>query len=256
MNDSAHYAYIQARLQARHGQRPDDTLWRRLQSVGDLASYIHIARKTKLRPWMLGLHATQGSHAIELSLRRQFRAYVDDISHWLPGSWGVTIRWVKRLPDLPALQQLLTTESVPVWILNDPALRAFGSENPTARAEAMLNSDCACLLRAWNRGQTLDEGWFEYWQSQWPDNTRHKAGLAYLGRMIKQHIQMLRSQSGRSSDPQRETLARHLLVAFRRYSFQPAVVYAHLALTALDLERLRGDLVRRALFPESTDAHS
>lgn len=256
MNDSARYAYVQARLQARHGQRPDSTLWRRLQSAGDLAGYIHIARKTKLRPWVLSLHATQGSHAIELSLRKQFRTYVDDISHWLPGPWGRTVRWVKRLPDLPALQLLLTSESVPVWILNDPDLRRFGSENPALRKQAMQNSDCACLLRAWNQGNPLDEGWFEHWQSRWPDNRRHKAGLESLTRLMQQHTHELRSQSGRSSAPRRETLARQLVVAFRRYSFQPAAVYAHLALTALDLERLRGDLARRALFAESADTLS
>jgi hypothetical protein len=42
--------------------------------------------------------------------------------------------------------------------------------------------------------------------------------------------------------------------AFRRYSFQPAAACAHLALIALDLEKLRGDLVRRVLFSEAPGA--
>ena len=253
MKHRARYAYVQARLQARHGQRPDEALWGRLQGVGDLAGFIQIARKTALRPWVLGLHASQGSHDIELALRRQFRSYVDGVSDWIPGRWGKAVRWVKRLPDLPALQQLLTAEPVPVWILDDPELRRFGSESPAARIEALENSDCAALIQAWKQGGSLGEGWLQHWQTLWPDNSVYRRGLEYFTRLFELHIQALHAESGVSSGARREALAQQLVVAFRRYSFQPTAVYAHLALTALDLERLRGNLARRALFPESTE---
>ena len=45
-----------------------------------------------------------------------------------------------------------------------------------------------------------------------------------------------------------DALASRLNYAFRRYSFQPAAACAHLALIAFDLQQLRGELVRRALF--------
>jgi hypothetical protein len=49
-------------------------------------------------------------------------------------------------------------------------------------------------------------------------------------------------------------LRTRLAFVFRRYSFQPAAAFAHLALVALDLQILRGALVRRALVPEQVRA--
>jgi hypothetical protein len=53
-----------------------------------------------------------------------------------------------------------------------------------------------------------------------------------------------------------EALATSLGAAFRRHSFKPAAACAHLGLVALDLERLRGELVQRALFEETTAVQS
>jgi hypothetical protein len=36
---------------------------------------------------------------------------------------------------------------------------------------------------------------------------------------------------------------------FRKHAFQPAAVFIHLLLVALDMERLRGSVMQRALFP-------
>lgn len=104
MNNVAHFAYAQARLQARHGQRADEQVWRRLHSTGDLSNYLQMARQTVLRPWVIGIDTSQSSHDIEFSLRRQFCRYVDDVSHWLPADWRAALQALKRLPALPALQ--------------------------------------------------------------------------------------------------------------------------------------------------------
>ena len=45
-----------------------------------------------------------------------------------------------------------------------------------------------------------------------------------------------------------DILQARLVSAFRRYSFLPAAAFLHLALTSLDLARLRGDLLVRKLF--------
>jgi hypothetical protein len=49
--------------------------------------------------------------------------------------------------------------------------------------------------------------------------------------------------------PLRRTLQARLTLLFRRAMLDPAAAFAYLALTALDLERLRGELLRRAAFP-------
>jgi len=47
----------------------------------------------------------------------------------------------------------------------------------------------------------------------------------------------------------RRALAVRLSLLYRRATLDPAVAFIFLALSALDMERLRGELLRRALFP-------
>ncbi|MEA2078575.1 MAG: hypothetical protein U9P00_01725, partial [Pseudomonadota bacterium] len=65
MNNVVRFAYAQARLQARHGQRADEKVWRHLHSTGDLSNYLQMARQTVLRPWVIGIDGSQSSHDIE-----------------------------------------------------------------------------------------------------------------------------------------------------------------------------------------------
>ncbi len=256
MSHQASFAYAQARLQARHGLRPGEPLWQRLASAGDLANYLQQAQRTALRPWVLGMQATQSSHAIELSLRRHFRTYVDEVADWLPGHWGGAVRWIRRMPDLPALQHLVRGETAPPWLLEDPELRPFASENIASRLEAMHNSDCASLATAWQRGDTLYEGWLEQWQRHWKGSRPFAEGFSCLARLLRQYLQVRPARQAVTSDRRRHMLVSGLNYTFRRYSFEPAAACAHLGLIALDLEKLRSDLLQRALFAESTGVRS
>ena len=47
----------------------------------------------------------------------------------------------------------------------------------------------------------------------------------------------------------RRTLQARLALLLRRATLEPAAVFIHLALSALDWERLRAELLRRAWFP-------
>ena len=247
MNRVARFAYAQARLQARHGQRADEQVWRRLRSTGDLADYLQMTRRTVLRPWVIGIDSTQSSHDIEFSLRRQFCRYVDDVSRWLPADWRAVFQALKHLPLLPALQHLLSGASVPAWMLDDAELRRFASEHVQRRTEVIQASGYGYLAQAWQRGETLYDAWYDNGRHQWPEPAGFKTAMNQLGQLILQHLGSQASASD-STRQQREVLAGRLTTAFRCYSFQPAAAFAHLALVALDLEQLRGDLLSRRLF--------
>lgn len=249
VNNVMRFAYAQARLQARHGQRADEQVWRRLHSTGDLANYLQMARQTALRPWVIGIDISQGSHDIEFSLRRQFCRYVDDVSHWLPAAWRAALQALKRLLVLPALQHLLSGSSVPAWMLDDPELRYFASEDARLRMEAIQASEYGYLVQAWQRGETLYDAWYDNWQHQWPGPTRLNAAMEQLGRLLLRHIRS-QDSTGTSTLQRRDVLVSRLNGVFRRFSFQPAAAFAHLALVALDLAQLRGDLLSRKLFAE------
>lgn len=254
MSHGASFAYAQARLQARHGRRPTEPLWRRLASTGDLANFLQQAQRTTLRPWVLGMQATQTSHALELSLRQRFRNYIDEVACWLPGNWGAVVRPVKQLPDLPALQYLLRGETAPEWLLEDAVLRPFASENMAKRLEAMHGAGCGYLATAWQRGDPLYQAWLEHWQDQWQRSRRFAAGLACLGRLLRSFLQESRAGQAAASGLPRRRLVSGLNQAFRRHSFEPAAACAHLGLVALDLEVLRGELLQRALFTGTAGA--
>lgn len=254
MSTQAKFAYMQARLQARHGLRPEARIWHRLQGTPDLASYLHAARKTPLSPWVIGLHATHGTHEIEHALRLQFREYVDQVAHWLPTQWAGTLHWLALLPDLPAMRHLLSGEAAPAWMLNNPRLRPFTSENMATRIQAMLDSSWHDIVAAWHGGQSPADAWLIHWQSRWPRPVGLQAGMRYLSGLFQQQLWQAREQTPASTQRQRERLTQQLQSAFRRYSFQPAAACAHLGLVALDLEQLRNDLVSRALFADNAEA--
>jgi hypothetical protein len=254
MTETAQFRYAQARLQARHGDRPSDSDWRRLRAVGGLSNYLQLARQMKLRRWVDVIQTRDNSHSIELALRHQFRCYAEEIARWLPARWGKPVRLLQRLPDLPALQHLLAGGTAYNWMLDDPWLRPFASDSMVVRRECMQDSDCAALLRGWRDKDPLYGVWLEYWHSQWPRAPRLTAGLEQLCRLFGAHLRAWQEPATHPSDPQREALAYRLEAAFRRYSFQPAAACAHLALIALDLEKLRGDLVTRRLFAETAEA--
>ena len=256
MKSAAQFAYAQARLQARHGLRPGEQTWRQLQGVGDLANYLHVVRRTSLRPWVLGMNGSHSSHNHELLLRQRFREYVDEVAGWLPSDWSESVRWLKRLPDLPALQHLLAGNAAPGWLLQDPMLSDFASEQRELRLEAFKQSDCASLAAAWQKGTSLPVAWLEHWQQLLSTDALKDAG-------IRQMIRLYRNQLGPQIDPavadtghQRQQLETQLTTLFRRYSFQATAAYAHLGLIALDLEKLRSGLVGRILFPDTLKAAS
>ena len=250
MNRTSSFAYMQARIQARHGMRPEEQVWQRLRGTTDLANYLHAARNTTLAPWVTGLHATHGTHEIEHALRQVFRDHVERVAHWLPSRWDGTIHWLSLLPDLPAIQHLLNNEAAPAWMLNNPRLRPYTSENMTTRMQAMLDSSWHDIVEAWQDGQPPVAAWLERWQGRWPGPSSLHGGMRYLSDLLRQQTHRPSKQSPTSTPRQRERLVQQLQGAFRRYTFQPAAACAHLGLVAVDLERLRAELVSRALFAD------
>jgi hypothetical protein len=248
MSTTATFAYVQVRLQARHGARPDETVWRRLQGTSDFANYLQLARHTPLRSWVAALDPGQGSDKIEGELRRLFRRHVDEVAGWVEPAWRPAVLWVHRLPDLSALQYLFTGEPVPAWLQDDQELHDMGCLPVDARLDVIRQSDCNIFFVAWQAGESLPDAWLAHWRALWPGAARHDHGLEALGKALRQYLRVLQADACGSTQERCEALQLQLASAFRRYSFQPAAVFSHLALTALELARLRGDLLVRQLF--------
>jgi hypothetical protein len=248
MSVTASFAYVQVRLQARHGARPDEAVWRQLQGTSDFANYLQLARHTPLRPWVATLDPGQSSDGIESELRRLFRCHVDEVAAWVVPRWRPAVLWVRRLPDLPALQYLFGDAPIPAWIQEDPELREMGCLPVAARLDGIQQSECTVFFSAWQAGESLPDAWLAHWRALWPKAARYDQGLESLVTALRQYLQVLQADSRGSVQSRCEALQVQLLSAFRRYSFQPAAVFSYLALTALQLARLRGELLVRQLF--------
>ena len=70
----AAFAYAQARLQSRHGERPGPLDWRRVQGVEDVTLYLQVARRTRLDRWVEEAAIARGVHPH--ALRHSFATHL------------------------------------------------------------------------------------------------------------------------------------------------------------------------------------
>ncbi|HZX25220.1 MAG TPA: hypothetical protein VFF18_16935 [Woeseiaceae bacterium] len=219
----AGFSYVQARIQARHGRRPDESDWSRLESCESVHAYLEAARTGVLSAWAEGLNAEDGIHRLEASIRRSWRHYLDQVASWSPEPWRAAIEWCGCLPDVPTAAHVAAAEQPPVWLSSE---EQSGTEAPGS----------------------LDE-WREEWRARMPSpDSGERAGLAALEAAVDDWVAANRDREQDSvarAASLRERLEHRVTTVFRRHALGPAAVFAHLLLTALDVQRFRGGLARR-----------
>jgi len=247
--------YALARVSARHGQRLDEGAWRRLEASRDVSHYVAAARSSALAYWVSSVEHDHDCHAIERILRGQWRRYVDGVAAWHPRVWQGWLAWLAWLPGLSLLAQLARPEAVPKWVLADPLYGPISLGTTADRADALAHTELAALRPAVAGGAAPGAAWSAAWQVLRPRTdiaTEHFQQL--LRRALEQHQQaLLRATDGAA--PLRKELANHLQSLFRAAAGTVIVTVSHLALVALDLERLRGGLARRSLFGANQAEH-
>ena len=80
MSGRADWSYVQARLQARHGDRLDEGDWRSLEAAKSLDHFHDRARMSSLRRFTERLDTQMSAHAIERALRVEWRRYVAEVA--------------------------------------------------------------------------------------------------------------------------------------------------------------------------------
>ena len=249
MSTQPRWQYVQARLQARHGERLAEADWRRLEAAQSLDHFIERVRATPLHRFTERLNAGMTSHAIERLLRLAWKGYVAEIAGWLDRDWQPAVLWTEHFPDLPLLDALLKGET-PAWIIHDPKLAPFADGDRQQRVASLEKSPLSPLAPAPGRQTTIARRWNAHWQSLWPQPGPAEAGALHdLAATAASHVARLAEAAPpETSAPYRLELAKSLTRLFRRHGASPISVFSHLPLAALDLERLRGGLMRRRLF--------
>lgn len=243
-----HLAYAQARVQARLALRIETLEWQRLGAVCGLGPYLREFRSSSLGDWIAGISVLSDSHEIEQRLRQQFRHAVAETVGWVPEPWRPSVAWVGWLAHLPLLPPLLSGEQAPTWLLTDPLLGPCLDGAQRLRPVALAAAGGDELLRGGSGGMGLGEIWQLGWQRRWPRPSRE------VHRGLEELMLLLGTGWSAPSPPLAQAadalgrLGRRLEQLFHAQILRPPILFIYLALVGLDLRRLRGELLSRALF--------
>jgi hypothetical protein len=256
--DCGSLEYAHARVQARHGLRAGDRAWQRLETTRDFAALLEVARQSPLRPWTAGITAPAQPHQIEGRLRMHWRAAVEEVTSWMPLPWQASLRWCAALPELPALQHLARGHAASGWMHDDASYRALAAAPTGERQAALAGGPFAPLAPAWPAPEALAQEWYAQWLRRLPRPLASgTASLAQVAAALSDHAGAFAAAAASGAAHGtllRRALQARLVLLMRRATAEPALAFIHLALTALELERLRGELLSRALFPHFSRA--
>lgn len=247
---SIDFAYGQARAQARLGERLPEAGWRVLESTLGLAQFLGSARNTVLAPRVQQFSASVTPHTIERTLRDEWRAEVAEAGRWVPESWLPATRWTAWLPYLDSIAWLMREKTVLEWMRHDAILSGLAIADRAARRLAMMESPFGQLIEPGDPAN-LRARWFDGWVMLSPSmNDDERAGLQALVDATGRYLLATASRASSRSERRDASaqLVRRAIHLMHRHAEEPAVVFCHLLLVALDLQRLRDGLLRRALF--------
>ena len=162
------------------------------------------------------------------------------------------MHWIKQLADLPALQYLVAGGEPLDWMNSDHDLRDFTADDPLLRLQALNVAGCSKLVDSWQQNGALLPGWLSQWNSMQPRSPGTEKGMQSLQKLLHSQAQLVARQ-GLALAADYQEIIDGLRLVFRRYAFQPAAVCAYLAIVAIDLHRVRSDLMQRLYFQQELD---
>ncbi len=250
MIDCGSLEYAHARLQARHGQRPDEAAWRRVELMRDFGPLLDAARSTALRSWLHGITVDSRAHEVEAALRGHWHDLVAEVAGWMPLRWQPAVVWCAVLPDLAPLQHLARGGEPLRWMEARAGWRALAQAAPPQREAVLAAGPLAPLAAAWAAPETVAQAWQNEWRRRLPGAPRvAEDAVTPLVRALADHRQAFAQAASGQGWLLRGALRPQLVLLLRRCAFAPVTAFIHLALWSLELERLRAELLGRLLFP-------
>jgi len=242
------YAYAQARLQSRFGERPHSSDWQHLEATRDLGAVLQVIRAGRLARWTARITARPGVHELERRLREEWMRAVDEVASWQPEQWRAGTRWMRWITYLPALQKLARGGRAPAWMRADPVLGPIVAREPRERGPSLAGTPLAPLATGFGTPPDVARAWAAHWQTLWPDGESARRPLRQVVALMRAHREQLAEAPPEATSRDAiQSLERRLELVFRRHPLSAAAGAAFVCLMQLDLQRLRGLLAVRAL---------
>jgi hypothetical protein len=248
MSHDPRLAYAQARIQARLSRLPAAGDWQRLAGTRTLSAYLEEARGTGLGEWVKGFSGLSQARALDRGCRTLVRELALDTAAWAPPAWRAALEWVGWLPWLPLLEHLARGDALPDWASRDDLLTGLVGADGTLDRSVLHGAGLDELIAGAQSGEVAAR-WLVAWRARWPRLGRRQAhGLESLVGLVEHHLHAFRHGSATSAWDLRESLRERLRLHLHLHAAQPAALFGYLAILLLDLERLRGALMTRAVF--------
>jgi hypothetical protein len=253
MSTSPRLAYAHARAQAQLTRLPTDEEWERLASARTLSAYLEEARSSGFAAWVRPFSGLSQAHDLERGCLAIARDSIRVTATWAPPGWRGAIEWLAWLPVLMVLEHLLRAGTLPDWVAANDPLRGL------VAAEGVLDPDAvaaAGLTELLDRATPQDLGgrWAAHWRGQWPTcRGRCRRDLVALAELVQDHLDVFRRGTSSAAWGERRALRARLRTLLHLHPVRPVALFAYLGILFIDLERLRGALLSRAVFESSGD---
>ena len=244
--------YAQARLSARYGERPDELAWRRIEHVRATARRCSTSRaprrsragwaasaRTARRTRSNACCAATGASSSPRSPRGCRRTGSAAVGWCADARRPAGARSISRAAasccrGCATIRSTATSPSASPRASAPRPQAARSRRSP--RRGAIPTASAACGSP--NGGDGFRD------RRRATTRSSHEVGRALVA-----HLAAFRDRAVRDGWPLRRTLQARLALLFRRAMLDPAAAFIFLALAALDLERLRGEILRRVAFP-------
>jgi hypothetical protein len=246
------FAYAQARLQTRHGRLPDAAVWQQLEASRSAGHFLAQAQAGPLSRWTEGVDERCDAHRIERQLRLHWRCYADEVAHWLPPRWQSATQWFGTLGELALIDATCRRAEGLGWAQADARLAVLAEPDPLRREQALRALGLApfAALAPGSRSADTARIWHDEWQRRLPPD---HGDARLINRPAELLLPRLLAADGARGTDTTASVRGTLRKLFRRHAASALAVFAHLALVAMDLERLRGGLIVRYLFDRGAD---
>jgi len=243
------FEYALPRMRARFGRRPSAGTWAAIEQARAITPIIDALKDTTLAPLVRVLPAAPDLHSVDRASRAAWDLVLAEAATWSPPAWAAAIEWCAVLPQLPALALLARGHTPAAWMAGDPDLAKLCITPVQKLAAALAGTTLAPLASGVANSERLHQLWWQHWQRLMPERAGDPGPLATLVQLLAAHFRLFPNALPHQAPQLRRQLETRLVALFRHQPLDPAAAFSWLTLTALDLERGRGELARRLAFP-------